>query len=119
MPILVKWKWRDQTKTFLVIFYFFDDYSKTNLRIQKIPEEWQEIYPQKETCMSWAPSHIELGLLSELLRYANIVDGLNDSKKRELRVKLEGQSPKDVFDVELRQEYIDYLKGLLKPHLKD
>lgn len=39
--------------------------------------------------MTWAPSHIEIGLLGELLRYANIIDGLNEKEKRTLKRKLE------------------------------
>jgi len=39
--------------------------------------------------LTWAPSHVELGLLSDILRYANIIDGLNENVKRKLREKLE------------------------------
>jgi len=139
MPILVQWKWKERTKSFLVIFHFFDDYSNHNLRIKKKPELWKRLYPQKEAWMTWAPSHVELGMLGELLRYANIVDGLKESEKRELRDVLEGLSSDSIYDisfevlpegkqlvassehlvVELCTEYIDYLKRVLKPYLKD
>jgi hypothetical protein len=39
--------------------------------------------------MNWAPSHVELGYLSEVLRYANIIDGLGEIEKRNLRIDLE------------------------------
>lgn len=39
--------------------------------------------------LTWAPSHIEVALLGDLLRYANIVDGLKESDKRKLRKKFE------------------------------
>jgi len=99
MPILVQWKWVEKAKSFLVIFHFFDDYSNPNLRIQKKSGLWERIYPQKEAWMTWAPSHVELGMLGELLRYANIVDGLKESEKRELRDVLEGLSSDSVHDL--------------------
>jgi hypothetical protein len=43
----------------------------------------------KKPTMTWAPSHIELALLSDLLHYANIIDGLNETDKRTLRYDLE------------------------------
>jgi hypothetical protein len=42
-----------------------------------------------EVEMTWAPSHIELGMLSELLMYANIIGGLSETARKELRKKLE------------------------------
>jgi hypothetical protein len=126
-----------------VIFHFFDDYSKSNLRIvEKRSGHWKNLYPQKKAWMTWAPSHVELGLLGELLRYANIVGGLRESEKRKMREVLEGTSAEKVteliygffdgeirasqsfdekepfFVVELCSEYIDYLKEMLKPYLK-
>lgn len=141
MPILVQWKWKEETKTFLVIFRFIDDFSKPNLRIK--------IYKSHCADMTWAPSHVELGLLSELLRYANIVNGLNESIKTKMRAELEVifqdknrlvVTPQSMIDIdrETRDEnciihvgdidewdfwapvcpaYIDYLKEVLKPYL--
>lgn len=135
---------------------------------------------QSYEVMTWASSHPELGLLSELLSYANIINGLKESEKRKLRGKLEvmyeldeegrkikqymaegnreqalkvykdiisnlsnynrdfeditsklnkimlhgiefGRRRKEeyVFCVELCPEYIDYLKTVLKPYLRD
>ena len=34
MPTYVRWEWKERTKTFLVIFYFFDDKSSSNLRFR-------------------------------------------------------------------------------------
>ena len=41
--------------------------------------------------MTWAPTHIETALLGDILRYANIIDGLMVFEKRKLRKKLELQ----------------------------
>jgi hypothetical protein len=38
---------------------------------------------------TWSPSHVELGYLAEVLRYANIIDGLSEEEKRDLRYDLE------------------------------
>jgi len=112
MPTLVQWKWVERTKSFLVIFHFFDDYSKPNLRMKRIKS-----YKIKcQALMTWAPSHVELGLLSEVLRYANIVDGLDEAVKRKLREKLEMiKVNKKEFDFEAIEEVssITRWEGLL------
>jgi len=179
MPILVQWKWNERTKSFLVIFHFYDDYSKPNIRLKKKTFKDEGVEFERPT-ITWAPSHPELGLLSELLSYANIINGLKEAKKRELRTDLEiavdeeeehvrlywypirvllklqnkvllfetpdncifirqaewmgepteprlyGESyekkikgPDWFFCVELCPKYIDYLKTVLKPYLKD
>ena len=84
MPILVQWKWKERTKSFLVIFHFYDDYSKPNLRLKKRKfisrttyYEWRQLFylPINEPLdieiikdkdrefqkpvMTWAPSHPE------------------------------------------------------------
>ncbi|MHA1833568.1 MAG: hypothetical protein ACTSV7_06215 [Candidatus Baldrarchaeia archaeon] len=166
MPIFVQWKWQEKTKSFLVIFHFFDDYIRYNIRFRKkrfeggkglpayryFPKEHVSfpITPEEpvqfKTVMTWSPSHIELGLLSELLNYANIINGLKEDEKRKLKEKFEGENSylidqlkPDVMDkgyyvllgyefdkgkkanwvfcVELCAEYIDHLKKLLKPYL--
>ena len=150
MPILVQWKWKERTKTFLVIFRFIDDFSKPNLRV-KIYSSYGANAPARAD-MTWAPSHVELGLLSELLGYANIIDGLSGDVKTELRKKLEilfeekgaahtywefagaigkeipkrpciidvGKFPDDWrFWAPVCPEYIDYLKRVLKPYLRN
>jgi len=122
MPIFVQWKWVEKTKTFLVVFHFFDDFSKPNIRFRKkkftgngksleylyVPPDYptpsecpyvlecpasckdmEELPTQIRTVMTWAPSHPELGLLSELLSYANIVNGLKEIEKRKIRKHLE------------------------------
>jgi hypothetical protein len=106
MPIFVQWKWVKRTKSFLVIFHFYDDWSKPNLRFKgrkfygqnsfmlACPADEKDSsrtndFKFEKTVMTWAPSHPELGYLSEILRYANIVDGLSETEKRELRPKIE------------------------------
>jgi len=101
MPIFVQWKWNEDTLTFLVVFHFFDDYIKTNIRFTKKQLEGGKdrhaylYFPidhgirskrpvQFKPVMTWAPSHPELGLLSELLGYANIVNGMKEDRKRKL-----------------------------------
>jgi len=117
MPIFVQWKWAEKRKSFLVVFHFYDDFSKTNLRIRKYSplqvtyedegitkhimehtmmitytdlSKGESIIPDK-AWMTWAPSHIELALLSELLSYANIINGLNEMEKLELKSRLEAR----------------------------
>jgi hypothetical protein len=41
--------------------------------------------------MSWAPSHLQLALLTELLGYANLINGLKYKEKIKLRNELEGK----------------------------
>ena len=41
--------------------------------------------------ISWAPSHPEMALLMQLLSYANIINGLKPSEKKELWYELEGK----------------------------
>ena len=106
MPIFVQWKWKERTKSFLVIFHFYDDFSKPNLRMKMKKYEKPRLssggwtrglpvvkgdleYVKDIPVMTWAPSHPELGFLSELLSYANIIDGLSLSEKRILRPMLE------------------------------
>jgi len=88
MPILVQWKWKESTKSFLVIFHFYDDYSKPNIRLKKKTFKDGKTEFERPT-ITWAPSHPELGLLSELLCYANIINGLKETEKRKLRKDLE------------------------------
>lgn len=110
MPTLIRWKWEEKTKSFLVIFYLYDDFSKPNLRfVEKDLSHFKE-FPQarffnlfsnndapseeihrpiKMQFMTWAPSHRELALLSDLLHYANMINGLPEKIRRDLRFDLE------------------------------
>lgn len=105
LPILIQWKWVEQPPSFLVIFHFYDDYSKPNLRTaemrfegygpfyiyvpEKLTPRLRPEEPRKvRTVVTWAPSHSELGLLMDLLSYANIVNGFKEQVKRELKKKL-------------------------------
>ena len=96
MPVFVEWEWKERTKSFLVIFHFYDDFSKPNLRMRKYIEgELFSVTPSgilepKKAWMTWASSHQELALLSDILSYANIINGLKESEKRSLRTKLGG-----------------------------
>jgi hypothetical protein len=110
LPILIQWKWEEKSKSFLVIFYFYDNFSKPNLRFAErnlshfkdLPEAQffnlsseNEIQsegkskPIKTQLMTWAPSHRELALLSDLLHYANMINGLPETIRRDLRFDLE------------------------------
>ena len=162
MPVFVEWEWKERTKSFLVIFHFCDDFSKPNLRMRKYVKgelftiSPSEVLEPKEAWMTWASSHQELALLSDVLSYANIVNGLKESEKKSLRTKLGGvekvrrEHDKEIHEFELDKnaenkiaifyiecrrpkhethivhccaelcpEYIDYLKKILKPYLKD
>jgi len=110
MPILVQWKWQEKTKTYLVIFHFYDDFSHPNLRLKKRKLEWfhsntkqlmnapiteissnssSEIGHKETSILTWAPSHTEIALLGDLLHYANIIGGLSEGIRRDLRYDLE------------------------------
>lgn len=102
MPVLVQWKWEEKTKTYLVIFHFLDDFSAPNLRMSeafmskaKFGDKeivYRSPHAKWTSIMTWAPSHPELGLLSEVLSYANIINGLDYDKKSEVRRFLEGEA---------------------------
>lgn len=87
MPVFVEWKWKERTKTFLVIFHFYDDFSKTNLRIKKCEKGRllmltpSEIFSPSKAWMTWSPSHPDMALLTQLLTYANIINGLKEDEK--------------------------------------
>jgi len=144
MPIFVQWKWKVKTRSFIVIFHFIDDYTKSNLRITKTGF-WADIFKLKgirnKGWMTWAPSHVELAMLADLLHIANIVDGLEDSIKRKLRRFLdcswqteeEAKEWMQMFPdikawippttdlpmvAELCEGYIEYLNKVVKPYLK-
>jgi hypothetical protein len=111
MPVYAQMKWDEKTSTFLVIFHFDDDFSKPNLRTSPMlfgtkPESKrinQIIYQRdrpgsykepgfqytKRTVLTWAPSHTETALLSDLLQWANIINGFKSPVKLELRKYLE------------------------------
>ena len=139
MPVFVEWKWKERTKTFLVIFHFYDDFSKPNLRIKKYEKEHllmfteSEMFTPLKAWMTWAPSHPEMALLTQLLTYTNIINGLKEDEKHEIGLYLERAAiPERKLVVvyleesgelssfaELCPEYIDYLKKILKPYLRD
>ena len=64
-----------------MIFHFHDDYSKPNIRFKKKFKDGR--FEFERPTITWAPSHPELGLLSELLSYANIINVLKETEKRE------------------------------------
>ena len=53
--------------------------------------------PPTKPIMTWAPSHVELGYLGEVLRYANIIDGLKENDKNDLRPFLAAESDPHFF----------------------
>lgn len=89
-----------------MIFHFYDDFSKPNLRAIEMRFEGNRpvyIYlPKREvpasrqtkrpcidrTVVTWAPASYELGLLWDLINYANFVNGLKEQAKRKLRKEL-------------------------------
>jgi len=103
MPVFIEWKWEEPTQSLIAIFHFYDDFSRPNLRLIEYAEE-REAFIHSETwtkkpkskCverswMTWAPSHIEMALLMQMLCYANIINGLKPSEKRNLWKELEGK----------------------------
>lgn len=130
MPIFVEWQWKENTKTFLVVFHFWDDGVKPNLRMRIKEEDFEFVapldndlegefsavvsaphhgvlpYPRTNAYLSWAPSHPEFCFLTEVLTYANLINGQKPNRRRNLRAKLEGKASK--VEDEKGQEYFDY-----------
>ena len=171
MPVFVEWRWMEKTETFLVIFHFWDDEKKPNLRMRiEAKEGFETVFADPEDIqqeefvpvvtnpfdlrprayLSWAPSHPEFCFLTEVLTYANLINGLKPNLKGKLRPKLEGKVNKrkdneghqfvdfevhsellrsmpegtmvsfageDRVSYEVRLEYLEYLRKLLKPYL--
>jgi len=96
MPVFVEWEWQERFKSFLVIFHFYDDFSRPDLRVRKYAKghlfmaRHSKVLSAKKAWMTWAPSHPERALLTELLGYADRINGLKEFEKGELRAKLEG-----------------------------
>jgi hypothetical protein len=142
MPIFVEWKWIENTQTLLVVFHFWDN-GKENLRtrmrkydfetvahvdynkvaptsdkdftsIQTLPE-YGLSYPRTDTYMSWAPSHAELCLLTEVLTYANLINGLKPNNRLEVREKLHGritshfENGKAYQSIAIHSELLDFM----------
>lgn len=175
MPVFVEWKWVEKTETFVVVFHFWDDGEKQNLRMRIKKEGFETCayvgaeegedreflpietlpyyklsYPKTEAYLSWAPSHPEFCFLTELLTYANLINGLKPNLRRKLRLKLEGKTFREkregheytYFEIdsellhsmpegtmasfagqngisfEVRLEYVEYLRKMLKPYLE-
>ena len=124
MTIYSRWEWQEKTTTFLLIFHFDADFSKTNLRIKEEclwngKDFYSEYYdpntiyafparvansmknmpvPLKvgdtrkitvRNVATWAPSHVEVAILADLLLYANIINGFKEDRRRRLRTRLE------------------------------
>ena len=57
------------------------------------PQIWNDhselALPKEREIMTWAPSHRELALLSDLLHYANMISGFSEPIRRDLRYDLE------------------------------
>ncbi len=136
MPIFVEWKWIDKTQTLLVVFHFWDNGKKENLRMRigeydyenvadadwgktgfmsdkefthivTYPEsDFGQAYPKTDAYLSWAPSHPEFCLLTEVLTYANLINGLKPHLRRDIREKLQGKLVKYVSKRD-GQTYVD------------
>jgi len=133
MPIFVEWKWVEKTKTFLAVFHFWDDEKKTNLRM-RLEKEYEafetcayndsgeeegefvpiETFPglsggpgdsKTRAYLSWAPSHPEFCLLTELLTYANLLNGMKINDKEKFRPMLQGKTGKQEIE---GHEYISF-----------
>lgn len=98
MPIFIEWKWEERAQSLLAIFHFYDDFSKPNLRLMDSDKAREPRFvftknarPVERSWITWAPSHTDMALLMQMLCYANIINGLKPSEKRELWVEIEGK----------------------------
>lgn len=57
-------------------------------------------YSPPQPIMTWAPTHVEIALLGDVLRYANIIDGLSLLEKKKIRKKLE---------IQIKDENVNYV----------
>lgn len=113
MPIYVQWKWVNKTETFLLLIHFDANWSAKNLRIEPkqfikhkdfedilyFPADSQTLEQCKKmngieslkvrSVVTWAPTHIENGIVAELLNYANRINGLKREQRKELRIPLQ------------------------------
>jgi hypothetical protein len=124
VPVFVEWRWKEKTKTFLVVFHFYDDFSRTNLRVNSTPEknhltlftfvggdDFLNDVETKGAWLTWSPSHVDLALLMELLTYSNIINGFKEAKKRSLIKHLEFISRKGTLnEVSGEVEFADWTK---------
>jgi hypothetical protein len=124
MPVFVEWKWQERLKSFLVIFHFYDDFSRPNLRVKKYEKghlfmaRHSKVLSAKKAWMTWAPSHPELALITELISYANRINGLKEFEKGELRAKLEGVR-KGGYDLETEEYDADLVVADASEILKE
>jgi len=160
----------ENTGTFLVVFHMWDDGKKSNLRMrikkedfetcayvdEEIGEDWVQIYtcpyfvlghPQTDAYLSWAPSHSEFCLLTEVLTYANLINGLKPEEKQKIKPHLIGKVTRSNQDqityfkihadllkhmetgtmvsfanrqgisFKICYEYIEYIRKLVKPYI--
>jgi len=98
MPVFIEWKLEEQRQSLIAIFHFYDDFSKTNLRLIESSKaiepgicSREELIMAERPWISWAPSHIDMALLMQMLCYANIINGLKTSEKKKLWFELEGK----------------------------
>lgn len=122
MVVFIRWEWKQKTKTFLLIFYFIDDKTQENVRFRfkVVNKNFEPIVlledptnnpdMPSQPIMTWAPSHLEIALLGDVLGYANIINGLDQREKRKLREKLEIQiKEKDPYPFE-SQDFDDLVR---------
>lgn len=121
MPVFVRWEWKEKTNTFLVIFYFYDDYSKKNLRLRKanFDKDLNVIIPStteegNKSILTWAPAHYETGLLLDILGYANILNGLtrNMTETNKAKLRDEIESPIEAIWVENKVPRAESISGV-------
>jgi hypothetical protein len=109
--ICFEWQWIPKTKTYLLIFWLHPtDYG--NLRARLDGGDTLEI--------TWAPTHVEQGLISELLSIANRLNGLKEYQKCEIKPLLtirafmtENPIDYDTTGFSLTEQSVNFLKNLI------
>ncbi|HSV50263.1 MAG TPA: hypothetical protein VLH35_08090, partial [Candidatus Acidoferrales bacterium] len=70
-------------------FFYFSEDMKGRLMSEAFEEDFDRTRLKSRSIITWAPTHVETGVLAELLCYANIINGFKKEKRHSLRAYLE------------------------------
>ena len=95
--ITFNWQFKNSNRYYLLSFTFHpNEKPSDNVWIKK----------ESDVEVTWAPTHIEQGYISELLALANQINGLPFSKREKLRPIIDRNAKED-FEFKLSEENLD------------